>query len=71
MKKYELIIVAEREISSPIIFDSFEEAHKEMEKQVYEILDGKELDDYGEIGEDYAWLNEVYGNNFDFAIFEI
>lgn len=71
MKKYEVITVVEREISCPIIFDTFEEAHEEMENQVYNILDGEELEDYGKIGKDYAWLNDVYGNNFDFAIFEI
>ena len=71
MKKYEVITVAEREISCPVIFDTFEEAHKEMEKQVHEILDGEKLDDYGEIGKDYAWIDDLYGNNFDFAIYEI
>ena len=69
--KYAVITVCERDIADPIIFNDFRSAQEEMEKQIKEFLDGENIDVYGEIGKNYAFLDDVYGMNYDIRICEI
>lgn len=67
MKKYVLVEVIEREISTPEFFDTYEDAYKKMKKYYNEA--NKYAED-GDISEDCAWVN-VHHDNFDWRIFEL
>lgn len=80
--KYLLIGVVERDINTPEIFETHDEAHDRMCEYVAEVLevskeDVKESHLMGEcfnkstcVVDDAAWT-ERHGNNFDWKIFTI
>lgn len=80
--RYMLICVVERDIEEPEFFNTMEDAHAEMCRQladVYDIpiedinesyLSGEEYDAYTCVNEDSAW-GERHGNNFDWKIFKV
>ena len=86
MKKWLLIVVEEREIREPRIFDTHEEAYAAMEQVLIQQIkynsdereyltdDGKLIcneDEEFEIHEDYMWSNLWHDENVDAKIFEI
>lgn len=79
--KYILIEVQEREINTPDVFGSHEEAHDEMCARVAEALDvpvadikesylsGEEYNENTVVTTSSAWT-ERHGNNYDWKIFK-
>lgn len=79
--KYMLIEVCERDIGTPELFDSHDDAHGEMCQRVAEVLgvntseimesylSGEEYNEHTCVTESTAWT-ERYGNNFDWKIFK-
>lgn len=72
-EKYLLLDRFEREIETPVLYDTLDEARKAMKAALIEALDGTDdsiLDEYTK-GEDYdwepdedsAWLNQRRGNS--------
>ena len=74
--KFVLIEVVEREISDPMYFDTFEEAHAKMEECFFE-ANGCDPENYepedldGVLGERLAWCENANHDNCDWKIFEI
>lgn len=70
--KYILIKCVERDICVPKSFDTYEEAHDDMVKQLNDVLgtpeEYEEGSDYG-IEEFIAWANVK--DNYDWKIFEV
>ena len=66
MKKFVLIEVVEREISTPEFFDTHEKAHKEMKKRFDECYK-----DDGDIWKSFAWCENANHDNCDWKIFEM
>lgn len=81
-KKYLLVEVMEREISTPELFHTFDDAHNKMCEYVAAVLDvapeeikesyleGEEYDENTCVTEFTAWT-EHHGNNFDWKIFTL
>lgn len=69
MKKFVLIEVIEREISTPEFFDTHEEAHKEMKRRFDECCEYRECD--GDIWKSFAWCENANHDNCDWKIFEV
>lgn len=74
--KFLLIEVIERNISDPMHFDTFEEAHAKMEKCFFEAngcdpenYDPSDLD--GVLAERIAWCENSNHDNCDWKIFEM
>ena len=65
MKKYIVMEVVERNIQTPMFFDTYEEAEKEVESRVDKELGG------GAFFDGNCWWGEAYGNNYDYAIMEV
>lgn len=73
-KKFVLIEVVERTITTPEFFDTYDEAYRNMEKRYIETAsagcdEGDEPD--GELNEWDAWCESANHDNCDWAIFEI
>ena len=65
---YVLIEVVERDISTPEFFDTFEDAHAEMEQRYNDTFRSGVN---GELNEWDAWCESANHDNCDWRIFEI
>lgn len=66
MKKFVLIEVIEREISTPEFFNTYEEAYREMKVRFNDCND-----DDGDINDWSAWCENANHDNCDWKIFEV
>lgn len=65
MKKFVVMETIERNIQTPVFFDTYEDAEKEVKSRVEdELCEGYEQDDN-------LWWGEIYGWNYDYAIMEV
>lgn len=65
MKKFVVMETIERNIQTPVFFDTYEDAEKEVKSRVEdELCEGYEQDDN-------LWWGEIHGYNYDYAIMEV
>ena len=65
MKKFVVMETIERNIQTPVFFDTYEDAEKEVKSRVEdELCEGYEQDDN-------LWWGEIHGWNYDYAIMEV
>lgn len=65
MKKFVVMETIERNIQTPVFFDTYEDAEKEVKNRVEnELCEGYEQDDN-------LWWGEIHGCNYDYAIMEV